>query len=237
MSSAGEARLILASGVMTLVIVKVLSNIGLPFLAVYGYGVHRKWLQLTRESGIVTYFAAIGLLALFPVAGNYFFLSSRYTVLTVLLVSLITFQYVDYLFRDLSRRQLHKWNMAAWVFILILFLDGVISGGASKQNIRVAGEWLEAEPATEAKIACNEARLQFYSGDRCKWITFDKAGPADAINGLKKEGYDYLLVWIDRKDELLRSAVEGDTDLVLQKDFTNKSGNSVGFYSLELVRH
>ena len=71
MSSVDDARLILASGLLTLVFVKVFSNIGLPFLAVWAYGVHRKWLQLTRESYIVAYFAVTGFLTLVPVAGNY----------------------------------------------------------------------------------------------------------------------------------------------------------------------
>jgi hypothetical protein len=236
MSSAGEARLILASGVMALVIVKVLSNIGLPFLVVWGYGVRRKWLQLGRESRIVAYFAAIGLLALFPVAGNYFFLSSRYTVLTVLLVSLITFQYVDYLFRDLARRQRHKWNLAAWIFILILFLDAVISTGDSKQNIRVAAEWLKTEVAAEGKIACNESRLEFYSDQRCKSVAIGKTDPVDEINELKKEGYTSFLLWIHRKNEKLRSAVDGDAALLLEREFPNRKGSSVRLYSVQQGR-
>ena len=158
-------------------------------------------------------------------------------LLTVLLISLITFQYVDYLFQDLSRRQLHKWKMAAWVFILVLFLDGVISGGASKQNIRVAGEWLKSEIAVEEKIACNEARLEFYSDDRCKWISFRGRSPSDVINDLKKEGYTYFMFWISRKDEQLQSTVDGDTGLLLVKEFLNKSGNSVRFYRVESVSH
>ena len=176
MTSVDDARLILGSGVLVLVTVEVLSNIGLPFLVVAAYGVLRKWLQLTRESLVVVFFAAIGFCTLIPVAGNFFFLSSRQTVLTVLLISLITFQYVDYLLRELSSRQQHKWHTAAWVIILVLFLDGVISGGASKQNIRVAGEWLKTEMAAEGKIACNEARLEFYSDQRCKWVAIGKTG-------------------------------------------------------------
>lgn len=235
MASVDDARLILAAGVMTLVIVKVLSNIGLPFLVVWGYGAHRKWLQLTRETGIVACFAAIGLLVLFPVAGNFFFLSSRYTVLTVLLVSLITFQYVDYLFQDLSRRQLYKWKMAAWVFVLALFLHGVISGGASKQNIRDAAEWLGTGVAAEGKIACNEARLEFYSDQRCKWVAI-KTDPVDVINELKKEGYTSFLFWIHGKDEKLRAAVDADTELVLKREFPGSKGSTVKLYSVKPER-
>jgi hypothetical protein len=230
-----DARLILGSGVLVLVIVEVLSNIGLPFLVAAAWGIHRKWLQLSRESLIVVFFAVTGFCTLIPVAGNFFFLSSRQTVFTVLLISLITFQYVDYLFRDLSSRQQRKWHAAAWVLILVLFLDGVISAGASKRNIRVAGEWLKTEMAAEGKIACNEARLEFYSEQGCKWVAIDETNPVDAINELKKEGYTSFLLWIHRKNEKLRTAVDSDAALVLEREFPNSKGSSVRLYSVQQV--
>ncbi len=228
--------MILGSGVLVLVIVEVLSNIGLPFLMVVAYGVHRKWLQLTRESLIVVFFAVTGFCTLVPVAGNFFFLSGRQTVLTVLLISLITFQYVDYLLRELSSRQPRKWYAAAWIIILALFLDGVISGGNSKESIRVAGKWLKTEMAAEGKIACNEARLEFYSDQRCKWTAIGETDPVGVINELKKEGYTYFLLWIHRKDEQLRSAVDGDMTLVLEKEFPNSRGSTVRLYSVQQGR-
>jgi len=236
MSSVDDARLILASGVLVMVLVEVLSNIGLPFLAVLGYGIHRKWLELTRESRVVVYFAATGFLALVPVAGNFFFISARHTVFTVLLISLIGFQYVDYLLRRLSSRQQDKWHIAVWVIILALFLDGVISGGASKHNIRVAGKWLKTEMPTEGRIACNEARLEFYSDQRCEWIAIGREDPVDEINKLKSEGYTYLLLWIHRKNEKLRLAVDGDAALLLEREFPNSKGSSVRLYSVQQGR-
>jgi len=233
MSSVDDARLILGSGVLVLVSVEVLSNIGLPFLVVAAYGAHRKWLRLSRDSLIVVFFAATGFCTLVPVAGNFFFLSSRQTVLTVLLISLITFQYVDYLLRELSSRQQNKRHAAAWVMILALFLHSVISAGTSKQNIRVAGEWLGAEPAADGKIACNEARLEFYSDQRCKWVAIGETDPVDVIDELKKEGYTSFLLWIHREDERLRAAVDGDAALVLEREFPNRNGNSVKLYSMK----
>ena len=66
---------------------------------------------------------------------------------------------------------------------------------------------------------------------------FGDRSPSDAINDLKEEGYTYFLFWIDRKDEQLRSAVDGDAGLVLEREFLNKRGNSVRLYRLEPVRH
>jgi len=233
MTSMDDARLIIGSGVLVMVTMDVLSNVGLPFLLVAAWGVHRKWLQLTRERLIVVFFSVIGFCSLIPVAGNFFFLSSRQTVLTVLLVSLLTFQYVDYLLRGLSSRQQRKWHVAAWVVILVLFLDGVISGGTSKKSIRVAGEWLKTEMVAEGKIACNEARLEFYSDQRCKWIAIDETDPVDAMNELNKEGYTHFLLWIHRKNEKFRSALDGDAGLVLEREFPNSKGSSVKLYSMK----
>ena len=232
MASVGEARLILLAGVVALVMVKVASNAGLAFLAVWGYGIRQKWFRLTRESGMVLYFAAIGFLSLVAVAGNFFFVSSRYTVLTVLLLSLISFQYVDYLFRDLSRRRLYKWNAAAGVFILVLFLDGVISGSSSKLAIREAGNWAASGITAEEKVACNEARLEFYSADRCAWVRLAETDPAAAMPVIKDEGYTHVLFWIDRKNAGLRKLLEGDPALLLEKEFPGIKGNTVRLYRI-----
>jgi len=140
---------------------------------------------------------------------------------------------VDYLLRELSSRQQNKRHAAAWVMILALFLHSVISAGTSKQNIRVAGEWLGAEPAADGKIACNEARLEFYSDQRCKWVAIGETDPVDVIDELKKEGYTSFLLWIHREDERLRAAVDGDAALVLEREFPNRNGNSVKLYSMK----
>ena len=232
MASEGEARLILAAGVVALVIVKVATNAGIAFLAVWGYGVRQRWFRLTRESGIVLYFAVIGFLSLVAVAGNFFFVSSRYTVLTVLLLSLVSFQYVDYLFRDLSRRRLYKWNTAAAVFILVLFLDGVISGSNSKLAIREAGDWAASGIGAGEKVACNEARLEFYSADRCAWVRLAETDPVAAMPVIKSEGYTHVLFWIDRKNARLRKLLEGDPALLLEKEFPGIKGNTVRLYRI-----
>lgn len=230
LSSVNDARIILISGLLALVFVKVALNIGLPVLAVWVYGVYRRWLLMTRESYIVLYFAIIGLSALVAIIGNHFFLSSRYTVLPVLLCSLISFQYIDYLFRYLASKQLHKWQMAAGVLILALFLDGVISGGASKANIREAAEWVKSGVPAENKMACNERRLEFYSGRKCKWSQIDAANPFDSLVSLKSDGYSYLLLWVSRKDGLLQSVLANDPELELRKEFLSEKGDSVRLY-------
>ena len=60
--------------------------------------------------------------------------------------------------------------------------------------------------------------------------------PVDEINELKKEGYTSFLLWIHRKNEKLRSAVDGDAALVLEREFPNRTGSSVKLYSMKPVR-
>ena len=253
MADVEEARLILAAGLMMLVLIKVASNLGLPVLAVWGYGVYRKWVRLSPESHIVLYFALISWMTLVAVAGNYFFLSSRYTLLLVLLLFLIAVQYIDRFFYHLAQGGRRKLYSTAWLLVLVLFLDSVISGGVSKSVIRDAGEWVEAELDANARVACNEARLEFYSGDLCRWVLFhqepptvtvpklnqqgfwvvlDQDAPADTLSVLKNNGFEYLLLWLHRKDDVLRQAVDEDKNLVLEKEFVGEKGSVVRLYSI-----
>lgn len=230
LSSLGEARLILIAGLLALVAVKVARGAELLFLAIWGYGSHRKWLKLEKESYIVILFSVIGLLTLLSLTGNLFFLSSRYTVLTVLFLSLISFQYIDYLFMELARqgKRIRVWIAAA--VLMLLFLDGVISLGASKANIKEAGEWLKDELSVDGRIACNEARLEFYSDGRCKYVLLEKNSAAE-INRLGREN-DYLLLWVDRKHEQLTSAIEEGSMLVPVREFRNSKGDMVEVYKI-----
>jgi len=231
LSSQGEARLILVSGLLALVAVKVARNAEILFLAVWGYGSRRKWMRLEKESYIVILFAVIGLLTLLSLAGNRFFLSSRYTVLTVLFLSLISFQYIDCLFMELGRkgRRVRLWLAAA--VVLLLFLDGVISLGASKGNIKEAGEWLKDESGIAGKVVCNEVRLDFYSDGRCEYVLLSDETAAE-IRSLA-QGNDYLLLWIGRKHEQLKSVMEDAGALVPVREFRNKKGDSVRLYKVK----
>ena len=225
LSSFGEARLILVAGLLTLVAVKVASNAEFLFLAVWGYGARRKWLKLEKESYIVIFFALIGLLTLLSLAGNRFFLSSRYTVLTVLFLSLISFQYIDYLFMDLVRKGKRVRMLFAAAVLMLLFLDGVISLGTSKANIKEAGVWLKDESGITGKVACNEVRLAFYSENRCEYILLEEESTAE-ISRLGEEN-DYLLLWVGRKQEQLNSVAGADKTLVPVRDFSNRKGDNV----------
>jgi hypothetical protein len=232
LSSQGEAQLILVSGLLVLVAVKVAKNAEILFLAVWAYGSRQKWMRLEKESFIVILFAVIGLLTLISLTGSRFFLSSRYTVLTVLFLSLISFQYIDCLFTELARkgRGFRLWLAAAVVFLL--FLDGVISQGA-KGNIKEAGEWLKDESGIDGKIACNEKRLEFYSDGRCDFILLEE-GSAAEISRLGQEN-DYLLLWVGRNHEQLKSVMEEDRTLMPVKKFVNKRGDAVVIYEVKRV--
>lgn len=232
LSSLGEARLILVSGLLGLVVVKVAKNAGLLFLSVWGYGWYRKWLRLERENLIVMLFAFIGVLTLVGLVSNRFFLSSRYTVLTALFLSLISFQYVDCLLRRLLQLRMYKWHAFGWAVIVVMFLDGIISGGATKENIRVAGEWVREEILPGSKIACNETRLAYYSGGACEYF---ELGDADVLHDLQKlrmDGYDYVLLWISRRNKSMQWVADNEGTLNIVREFINKKGDRVAVYQL-----
>jgi hypothetical protein len=86
--------------------------------------------------------------------------------------------------------------------------------------------------ATEDRIACNEARLEFYSADRCAWVRLAETDPAAAMPAIKSEDYTHVLFWIDRKDTRLRQLLETDQALLLEKEFPGNKGSAVRLYRI-----
>lgn len=231
LSSISEARLILVAGMLALVCVKVAKNIGLPFLIAGLFGYSRRWIKLNEESKVVVFFVVISLLIISGLALNRFFMSSRYTVMTILFVSLITFQYADYFLRFAVERRLSKWLAIFSFAVLALFLDAIITTGAGKVNIKTAGKWVQNEIQENARIACNESRLVYYTSDRCELIVVGEVGKGIVPHDLAKEGYTHLLVWVGRKDSDLKSEIQDDT-LILIREFLNKKGDAVALYRI-----
>ena len=88
---------------------------------------------------------------------------------------------------------------------------------------------MKAEIAANVPIACNEARLAFYSDGRCDYHLFE-ASPADEIARLKNSGYHYLVLWVGHKQALMKAATEQDASLLLIKEFLNRKGDRAGIY-------
>ncbi len=231
--SSGESTLVVAAGLTTLLCYKLIKNLNIAYLIIWFIGRKKQWIQLSQESNIVLFFAFISILPLIVLVNNHFFMSSRYTVLSVTLFSLVAYQYVDTLFRRLVNNRRYIAVSALAILITIFFLDAIIHTGANKHNIVAAGRWSQQNLGPNSKIACNEGRLFFYSNKTCTHeVKLARKGIAAYEKLLNRDEYDYLLLWVDHKHKKIRNYLQTNKRLILVKAFSNKKHDEVVIYRI-----
>ncbi len=231
--SSGEAVLVSASGIFALVVLKLVKNINLLYLLPVLVGYKRRWIQLSRESGIVMVFFTLSVLPLFVIAGNKLFVSSRYMVLPTLIFGLIISQYAVHLFYKLKTENRVIAASALFVLVVLFFFDAIIHTGAIKGNIVSASEWVIQNIEPDAKIACNNKRFVFYSKNRCVYKKrYEEYFIGDLKKIVKHESYSHLLLWVKRSDSEIRDYLDNNESLELLKTFDNKKGDEAMIYRI-----
>ncbi|MCU7937905.1 MAG: hypothetical protein KZQ64_04420 [gamma proteobacterium symbiont of Bathyaustriella thionipta] len=222
--SAGYSHLIIGSGLLSMLIFKLIKNFSLIYLGIWLMGSYKNWINKKQESTIIYYFAAIALLILLVFITTRLFVSTRYTVFLLLLIGLIFSQYLDYFLSYLSQQKYKLWLAALSIFIALQFLDSIISTGAKKFPIQHSSEWLIQNSKPDDKIACNEGRFTFYTKHNCKIKKkrFRKNYNQSDIQYLKNNHYRYLLLWVKHKNTTMLNSLEQDNNLILLKQFKNK---------------
>ena len=227
--SEGYSHLIIGSGLLSMLIFKLINNLSLVYSGIWLTGSYRHWINKKQESTIIYFFASIALLILLVFITTRLFVSTRYTVFLLLLIGLIFSQYLDYLISYLSQHKHRIWLIALSIFISIQFLDSIIATGAKKFPIQYSGEWLAQQIKPGEKIACNEARFNYYSKQDCeldKKRFHDHYDQSD-IQYIKDNKFTYLLLWIKHKNTNMLKTLKDDNNLILLKTFKNKK-NDVG---------
>ncbi len=232
--SAKYVKLILASGLTTMLIYKIILNLGIAYTALWSIGIYKKWLKLRTESWIILYFALIAFTVLMVLNITRFYVSSRYIVFLVILLGLVVSQYLDVLLVSLYR---HKQKWLLWVvalFISFQLLDSIISTGASKAPIKRVALWAKNEVDANEKMACNEPRLAYYTGYLCFNVKALKSSyDSSSSEQLMGDGYIYLLLWVKHKNQTMIDAIENDRNLVLIKQIKNKKEDFAALYALK----
>lgn len=230
LSSTGDAFLILVTGLLALSASKLFANAVPAYCLVAAYGRYRNWLAPTPGNRMIWLFLALSLATMLALVASRYFLSSRYTVAPVLLLSLITFAYVDTGLQRLAGLPRRRWLVAAWVLIAVIFADGVISTGASKKAIRTGSQWALQEVDQTVPWLCNEARLRFYTRQQCELIGRE-ALMTRLNNATGESAPAMLLLWVGRKDAELQQALSVGTRLGLVRQWQNRRGDTMAIYT------
>ena len=230
LSSTGDAALVVTTGLAALAASKLFINAVPPYCLLAAYGRYEHWLRPTPGSRVVWLFFALAMAAMLALVASRYFLSSRYTVAAVLLLSLVTFAYVDKGLQKLADLPKRRWQVLAWALIAVIFADGVISTGASKKAIKAGSLWAMQELDPHTPWLCNEPRLRFYTQQKCELIerktlmTMLTDTPPERTPGA-------MLLWVGRKDAELKLALEASNRLRLLQSLQNRRGDALMVYA------
>ncbi len=233
--SARYSHLILASGLLSMLLFKLLNNLTFVYTGIWLTGSYKGWIRLKPESRIIYYFAFIAFLILGVFITSRLFVSSRYTVLFLLIMGLIIAQYIDCLFTILCQQKRRIGIVIFSLFIAAQFIDSVVSTGAKKLPIKQGAEWLNQHIEPGEKIACNEARYAYYTQQKCYFTNrqfYETYSQAD-IAFLKNNNYTYLLLWVKHKNSAMQKQLDQDKNLVLLKRFENKKQDAGLVYRIK----
>lgn len=231
--SSSEALVVTVSGLMALVVFKLVKNINLFYLAIVVVGRYRRWISLSRESGIVLAFFAISIAPVVVIAGNQLFASTRYTVLPIIFFSLIASQYLAYLFQKLREEKRILSLSILMALVVLFFLDAIIHTSAIKGNIVTASEWVIGNIEPNAKVVCNNKRFVFYTKERCTYRRLSDTQPVVRLKYIvEHEDYNYMLIWVEGDDRKMRRYLGGNRRLELMKTFENKRHDEARIYKI-----
>ena len=231
--SAHYAPFILASGLLSMLFLKLISNLNLLYCGLWVSGIYQRWLKPTTESRIVAYFALISLLILVVFVGSRLFLSSRYTVFLLLLVGLLLVRYLDILISKLQIAKKQHWLNMLFIFMALMFFDSMISLGAKKTPIKDSSELAEQILRPGERIACNESRHLYYTHKHCDKKNYLKETYTPAIRSkLNSQNYQYLLLWVKHKNKVMLDALSNDNQLELIASIENKKGDKGLLYKI-----
>jgi len=154
---------------------------------------------------VITGFMLINLLVLAVVLASKTFLTPRYAMTLALLISLVA----AFGMADFFRAQSSKWRQRGKVLLIVIlsymFLDGLISTGASKSYLRESGEWLQQNAPSGARLFSNEESIYYYSGRNVDQNILMFAFNETRFSRLPPVGeallYDYIAIKIGRKQK------------------------------------
>ncbi|MCB1924833.1 MAG: hypothetical protein KDJ27_14015 [Gammaproteobacteria bacterium] len=236
LSSSSDAAFVLVAGLLSLVAYKLALNAAPLFLLIAAYGSRKRWVAPSSSRRIIWVFLVLSVATIAALVMSRFFISSRYTVIATLLISLLTFGYVEAGLKRLAAGGKVAWQFVFWLLVASMLADSTISLGAGKTAIRDGSSYALERFDRNMDWLCNEPRLAFYTEGRCKVIDRDKLlAVLQRFNSLNED--TLLLLWISRKDTELTQLLQQSTDFTLVDSRKNRRNDMFAAYQSRPKAH
>ena len=204
------------------------SNTPLMALSLYRGNIKRPFFSDPRHKLLASYILTGILVGLMSVYNKYF-LSTRYIMLTAILlgipITLALSQSYSY-FISSHKIRARLWRYALFALPLLACIYPLTRQDDNKFYIREAGQWVKTHLKGEQMIYFNEQKVAFYTADYAN-DSFKKQ--YNDLQDLLREGYQYAVLYESKGEQqpLLQSL-----QVQRLKSFKNSRGRSVNIYKL-----
>jgi hypothetical protein len=206
------------------------TNAPLMALSLYRGGFKRPFFSDPQHKLLASYILTGILVGLMSVYNKYF-LSTRYIMLTAILLAIAVTLVLSQTYRRLASSQqtsARLWKYSLFALPLLICVYPLSRQNDDKLYIREAGEWVKTHLNGEQNIYFNQQKVAFYTAD----YTNDsfKNQYAD-LEGLLREGYQYAVFYEGKAENGPEPLAQSLKEYRL-KTFQNSRGRSVNVYKL-----
>ncbi|MEZ0173572.1 MAG: hypothetical protein AB9Q20_04570 [Candidatus Reddybacter sp.] len=212
---------------LLLILIKT-SNAPLMILSLYRGNIKRPFFSDPRHKLLASYILTgilIGLMSIY----NKYFLSTRYIMLTAILLGIpITLVLNQSYSRFITSHKLRArlWRYALFSLPLLACIYPLTRQDDNKLYIREAGQWVKTHLKDEQIIYFNDQKVAFYTADYAN-DSFKKQH--DDLQDLLREGYQYAVLYEGKGEQ---PPLQQSLQELRLKSFKNSRGRSVNIYKL-----
>ena len=180
----------------------------------------------TRRS--LMWLIALNIAVLIVFVTQQFFLTGRYVIALALTLALYVPFGLNRIYEQWRGARNQPQAKKKWLFplatllVVAMVVDSLWSFGSSGRYLKEAGEWLQANTATDARIYSTNAIISYYAGKGNATRENDSSVADLRLDGDVRT-YDYLAVVVKRKDVMPKALAE--TPMI--RSFSNKRNDRV----------
>ncbi len=220
-------------GLLAMIVVHVVNAASVPVIAVAALGVWRGALRgVTRPAAAVLGMAlAIVIASLAAVLAARGIIQTRYAMPAGFLLLILASFAVDAACAAADPRALRRVYALAGFAAMYFVAEAAFGLANSKQHYLQAADWLAHNTPANARIVTNDPRVVYLANRSVDWRGFDISTSFDT-RALRLDGFDYLAVFVSRRDPGARTRFADVADLRNVAQFDNGHGDAVVIYRM-----
>ena len=221
-----KGMFVLFAGYLYAVLANLVMATGPAATLFLGYGFYSRRQALPGYSrGPLLFFLGSALLALLTFVSIMQFLTTRYAVMSALLLLSVMPLYLHDLYQQAAASgQLKRFRVIGGFCVFYFLLDSLVSFGYSKRYIEDAIDWTRDNIPASSLVVTNNFAMAYYTGlvpdyDRVK------TDPLEVLTG--RGSNDFLVLDLAHDDDAAMTMLAGRTDLVELARFANNRDDAI----------